>query len=293
MQIKTENVDYTYMIGTPFEKKALTNLNFSIPSHSYTAIIGHTGSGKSTFVQLINGLLKPSKGSISIGDYTVTKETKQKHLYPLRKIAGMVFQYPEHQLFDETVLSDVMYGPKNFNHPLKEAEKKAKEMLSIVGIQEKMYGRSPFELSGGQMRRVAIAGVLASEPAILILDEPTAGLDPQGQEEIMEMIHQWYEADVSRSVILVTHSMEDAAKYAQQVLVMSQGELSFSGTPDEVYVQEERLNRLGLSPPQSLQLLSSLKKESGEEINIARFNNDDTVSEIMSFLNVIKKVGEK
>ncbi|MDQ0256035.1 energy-coupling factor transport system ATP-binding protein [Evansella vedderi] len=285
MQITATDVAYTYMKDTPFEKKALHNFNIRLKNHTYTAIIGQTGSGKSTFVQLLNGLLKPTEGEVTIGDWKIYKDTKEKELYFIRKRVGMVFQFPEHQLFDETVLKDVMYGPINFGKSKKEAEEISKEMLTLVGIEPDLYERSPFELSGGQMRRVAIAGVLAIEPSVLILDEPTAGLDPQGHEGIMNILFQWYKGSDERSIILVTHQMEDASRYAEHIIVMDKGELAMEGTPEEVFAQQKELEALGLGIPETVKLLKLLKEKSGDKkINTVKFTLGDTVEEILSFL---------
>ncbi|WP_088036584.1 energy-coupling factor transporter ATPase [Evansella clarkii] len=284
MQIKANNVSHVYMPGTPFEKAAISNVNVTLPPHTFTSVIGRTGSGKSTFVQLINGLLKPVEGSLTVGDFTITKHTKQRELYELRRKAGMVFQYPEHQLFEETILRDVAFGPENYGMTAAEAEKTAREQLAVTGIGENLFERSPFELSGGQMRRAAIAGVLALEPQVLILDEPTAGLDPQGQEDIMKMFNEWFHSDKQRSVILVTHNMEDAAAYSDQILVMDSGRLQFYGTPGDVFSRQEELMKLGLSVPESMRFLSKLAAKSGREITIERFRLQDTVNEIVSFL---------
>ncbi|UTR12539.1 energy-coupling factor transporter ATPase [Evansella sp. LMS18] len=284
MQIKANNVSHVYMPGTPFEKAAISNINVTLPPHTFTSVIGRTGSGKSTFVQLINGLLKPVEGSLTVGDFTITKHTKQRELYELRRKAGMVFQYPEHQLFEETILRDVAFGPENYGKTAAEAEKTAREQLAVTGLGENLFERSPFELSGGQMRRAAIAGVLALEPQVLILDEPTAGLDPQGQEDIMNMFNEWYQSDKQRSVILVTHNMEDAAAYSDQILVMDSGRLQFYGTPADVFSREDELKKLGLGVPESMRFLSKLGVKSGREITIEKFRLQDTVNEIVSFL---------
>lgn len=284
MQIKGTGINYTYMKETPFEKKALNNISLSIKQNRFIAIIGHTGSGKSTFIQLLNGLLKPTEGELVVDDWKITNQSKQKELYFLRKKVGMVFQYPEHQLFHETVLQDVAYGPLNFNIPKADAIKKAKEMLQLVGIGEELYDRSPFDLSGGQMRRVAIAGVLALEPKLLVLDEPTAGLDPSGQEEMLGLFYEWYKREKDRSVVLVTHQMEDAAKYADDILVLAAGELVAQDSPAQVFKKSEQLKEIGLGLPATVQLLQSLKEKSGQPIETTKFTIEDTVDEVLSFL---------
>ena len=284
MHIKGRGISYTYMKESPFEKRALNNINLSIERNNFMAIIGHTGSGKSTFIQLLNGLLKPTEGELIVDDWKITNISKQKELYFLRKKVGMVFQYPEQQLFHETVLQDVAFGPINFNIPKKEAKEKAQEVLGLVGIGEELYDRSPFELSGGQMRRVAIAGVLALEPKLLVLDEPTAGLDPRGQEEMMELFYRWYKKEEDRSVILVTHQMEDAAKYADEILVMADGELLMQASPTEVFKKDEELKEIGLGLPMTVQLLQSLQEKSGQPLQTIKFSIEDTVDEVLSFL---------
>lgn len=285
MQIEAKQISFTYMKGSPFEKKAINDVSLTIPSGSYSAIIGHTGSGKSTFIQHMNGLLKPTVGEMTVGKWAVKPDTKQKALYDLRQHVGIVFQFPEHQLFAETVLDDVAYGPDNFGFTKNEAREKAMEALTLVGLDETFYDRSPFELSGGQMRRVAIAGVLATDPDILILDEPTAGLDPNGQKEMMELFHHWYKTKEERSVVLVTHHMEDAARYAETVFVMDKGSLVMEGSPTKVFSKKDELTRLGLSVPQTVSLLSRLKeKAKAEQMDIAKFDLKATVDEICLFM---------
>ncbi len=274
------------MKDTPFERQALSGLNIKLDSGQFTSIIGHTGSGKSTFLQHINGLIKPSKGEIKVGDWTISSDTKQKQLFDLRRQVGMVFQFPEHQLFHETVLQDVAYGPINFGLSKVEAERKATEYLELVGIGADLFTRSPFELSGGQMRRVAIAGVLAIEPLLLVLDEPTVGLDPQGQAAMMALFSEWYKAKEKRSIVLVTHRMEDAAKFSDQVIVMSSGKVLEIGTPEKIFSQVEKLKENGLSVPESVKLLSAIQSKSGIELETGKFTKEATVESILSFLNV-------
>ncbi|MGJ9384523.1 energy-coupling factor transporter ATPase [Salipaludibacillus sp. CF4.18] len=286
MQLQTNNLSYTYMKDTPFEREALSDLNITLDSGQFTSIIGHTGSGKSTFIQHMNGLIKPSKGEIKVGDWTISSDTKQKHLFDLRRQVGMVFQFPEHQLFHETVLQDVAYGPINFGLSKVEAERKATEYLELVGIGADLFTRSPFELSGGQMRRVAIAGVLAIEPLLLVLDEPTVGLDPQGQQAMMTLFSEWYKAKEKRSIVLVTHQMEDAAQFSDQVIVMSSGKVLEIGTPEKIFSQVEKLKKNGLSVPESVKLLSAIQSQSGIELETGKFTKEATVESILSFLNM-------
>lgn len=258
MDIVFENVEHLYNPKTPFERKALYDLNISIPSGTFQAVIGHTGSGKSTLIQHINGLLRPTSGKIHIGDRMITAE-KQKDLKSLRKKVGIVFQYPEHQLFEETVEKDICFGPMNFGVSEEEAKKKAREILQLVGLPETVLGKSPFDLSGGQMRRVAIAGVLAMEPEVLILDEPIAGLDPKGRKEIMDMFKMMHK-EANLTTILVTHSMEDAAFYADHILVMDKGTVYMEGTPSEIFQHPEKLNKVGLDIPESVQFMRTLSE---------------------------------
>lgn len=234
MAITFDDVSYTYQPHTPFENQALQHVSFTIPDHSYTAIIGHTGSGKSTLLQHFNGLLLPTSGQVYIGDTVINATATSKTLKAIRQKLGMVFQFPESQLFADTVLADVMFGPQNFGASEEEAKDKAIQALRLVNLDESLWERSPFELSGGQMRRVAIAGVLAMQPDTLILDEPTAGLDPEGREEMMalfDMLHKKH----GMSIVLVTHLMDDVATYAEKVLVMENGQLLYDTTPQVLF----------------------------------------------------------
>ncbi|EOH96505.1 cobalt import ATP-binding protein CbiO 2 [Enterococcus moraviensis ATCC BAA-383] len=248
MDIRFEQVDFTYQPNTPFEQRALFDLNLKIKNGSYTAIVGHTGSGKSTLLQHLNALVKPTKGTVTIGDRTIVPETNNKNLKPIRKKVGIVFQFPEAQLFEETVAKDIAFGPKNFGVSTEDAEKLAAEMLDLVGLDGSYLERSPFELSGGQMRRVAIAGVLAMEPEVLVLDEPTAGLDPQGRKEMMEMFQRLHEVR-GMTIVLVTHLMDDVANYADHVIVLEQGQIVKSGTPQDVFHDLEWLKEKQLGVP--------------------------------------------
>ncbi|WP_126424819.1 energy-coupling factor transporter ATPase [Brevibacillus marinus] len=256
MQIAFENVSYVYGKGTPFEKQALSDVSLTIPAGTYVGIIGHTGSGKSTLIQHLNGLLKPSSGVIRVGDWSITPDTKRT--LELRKRVGLVFQYPEHQLFEETVLQDVAFGPRNMGLPEELALLRAREALETVGLPAAQWqDRSPFQLSGGQMRRVAIAGVLAMQPKVLVLDEPTAGLDPAGRKEILEAIYRIHK-EQKMTTILVTHSMEEAARFADQLIVMAGGRVVMQGTPAEVFSEGERLLELSLDVPESVSLIRKL-----------------------------------
>ncbi|OXS72399.1 energy-coupling factor ABC transporter ATP-binding protein [Lysinibacillus sp. KCTC 33748] len=259
MDIKLQQVSYAYAQGTPFEKLALFDVDFEIPSHTYQAIIGHTGSGKSTILQHFNALLKPTSGEVHIGDRVVVAGKKAKDLKAVRQKVGIVFQFPEHQLFEETVLKDIMFGPMNFGVSEQEAEARAKELVGLVGLPGDVLEKSPFDLSGGQMRRVAIAGVLAMEPEVIVLDEPTAGLDPRGQKEIMDMFYKLHK-ERGLTTILVTHSMEDAARYADSIVIMHEGKNVLSGTPQEIFKDVETLKNFRLEPPRIVRFQQKIEK---------------------------------
>lgn len=248
MDITLEQVEYRYQANTPFERLALTDINLTISEGTFVAIIGHTGSGKSTLLQHLNALLQPTKGKVILGNRVIESERKEKNLRSVRQKVGIVFQFPEHQLFEETVEKDICFGPMNFGVSKEEAQKRARTLVEQVGLPEEVLNKSPFDLSGGQMRRVAIAGVLAMEPEILVLDEPTAGLDPRGRKEIMDMFYRLHK-EKGLSTILVTHSMEDAALYADEIVIMHQGELKRKGTPREIFSDPEGLLSLGLNVP--------------------------------------------
>ena len=247
MGIILDNVSYTYQEGTPFASAALSDVSLSIEDGSYTAIIGHTGSGKSTILQLLNGLLVPTKGSVRVFDTLITSTSVNKQIRQIRKQVGLVFQFAENQIFEETVLKDVAFGPQNFGVSVEEAEAIAREKLALVGIDESLFGRSPFELSGGQMRRVAIAGILAMEPSILVLDEPTAGLDPIGRKELMTLFKKLHQDGIT--IVLVTHLMDDVAEFADQVYVMEKGKLVKSGKPSLVFQNVEFMEKIQLGVP--------------------------------------------
>ena len=247
MGIALENVSFTYQEGTPLASAALLDVSLMIEDGSYTALIGHTGSGKSTILQLLNGLLVPSQGSVRVFDTLITSTSKNKDIRQIRKQVGLVFQFAENQIFEETVLKDVAFGPQNFGVSEDEAEKIAREKLAMVGIDESLFDRSPFELSGGQMRRVAIAGILAMEPAILVLDEPTAGLDPLGRKELMNLFKKLHQSGMT--IVLVTHLMDDVAEYANQVYVMEKGRLVKSGKPSDVFQDVVFMEEVQLGVP--------------------------------------------
>jgi energy-coupling factor transport system ATP-binding protein len=248
MDIRFEQVGFTYQPNSPFEQRVLFDIDLAIKEGSYTALVGHTGSGKSTLLQHLNALLKPTSGTVSIGDRVITAETNNKNLKPIRQKVGIVFQFPEAQLFEETVERDIAFGPKNFGVPEKEANRLAAKTLEMVGLDESYLQRSPFDLSGGQMRRVAIAGVLAMEPEVLVLDEPTAGLDPQGRKEMMEMFARLHHEN-KITIVLVTHLMDDVADFSDYVYVLEKGTLVKQGTPREVFQEVEWLQAKQLGVP--------------------------------------------
>lgn len=256
MSIRLEHVSYIYEPDTPFPVKALDDINLEIHDGEFIGLMGHTGSGKSTLVQHLNCLIRPTDGAIYYNGENILAEGYS--LKNLRSKVGLVFQYPEHQLFEVDVLSDVCFGPKNMGLEKDECERRAKEALRLVGLKEKHYSRSPFELSGGQKRRVAIAGVLAMEPDVLILDEPTAGLDPKGRDEILDRLKTLHE-ERHITIILVSHSMEDVANYASRIIVMDQGKVQLDGTPKEVFHEYKQLEAMGLAAPQVTYLAHALK----------------------------------
>lgn len=262
MRIEFQNVDFAYGVGTPFEIQSLHEVNLVIPDRSFTAFIGHTGSGKSTAIKHLNGLNKPSKGLVKLDDDVITASTKGEILRRVRQKVGMVFQFPESQLFEETVIKDVMFGPKNYGASEEEAEEKATKALKLVGIEESIYKKSPFDLSGGQMRRVAIAGILAMEPEVLVLDEPTAGLDPQGHREMMAMFYDLYQKH-HLTVVLVTHQMNDVAKYANHVIVMSKGTVAKEGSPTEIFKDPAWLKEHSLGLPDALSFKEKIEQQAG------------------------------
>lgn len=247
MGIALENVSFTYQEGTPLASTALSDVSLTIEDGSYTALIGHTGSGKSTILQLLNGLLVPSQGSVRVFDTLITSTSKNKDIRQIRKQVGLVFQFAENQIFEETVLKDVAFGPQNFGVSEEDAEQIAREKLALVGIDKSLFDRSPFELSGGQMRRVAIAGILAMEPAILVLDEPTAGLDPLGRKELMNLFKKLHQSGMT--IVLVTHLMDDVAEYANQVYVMEKGRLVKGGKPSDVFQDVVFMEEVQLGVP--------------------------------------------
>ena len=259
MGISLKNVSYIYQAGTPFEGRALFDMTTTIKDGSYTAFIGHTGSGKSTIMQLLNGLYLPTSGQVHVDDTIITSQSKNKDIKPIRKKVGLVFQFPESQLFAETVLEDVAFGPQNFGVSKEEAEQRAIESLKLVGLPEEFHGQNPFDLSGGQMRRVAIAGILAMQPDILVLDEPTAGLDPQGRKELMSLFKELHLSGMT--IVLVTHLMDDVADYATAVNVMEKGRLVLSGTPKDVFQKVAFLKEKQLGVPKITEFALQLQEK--------------------------------
>ena len=278
MGIILDNVSYTYQEGTPFASAALSDVSLTIEDGSYTAIIGHTGSGKSTILQLLNGLLVPTKGSVRVFDTLITPTSVNKQIRQIRKQVGLVFQFAENQIFEETVLKDVAFGTQNFGVSVEEAEAIAREKLALVGIDESLFERSPFELSGGQMRRVAIAGILAMDPSILVLDEPTAGLDPIGRKELMALFKKLHQDGIT--IVLVTHLMDDVAEFADQVYVMEKGKLVKGGKPGLVFQNLEFMEDIQLGVPKITRFAQRLVDRgiSFEQLPI-------TIEEFKEFIN--------
>ena len=285
--IKTENLTYTYIIGTPFEKTAVDNVNLEIEEGALVGIIGHTGSGKSTLIQHFNGLVKPTSGKIYVDGQDIwAKETK---LRDIRFKVGLVFQYPEYQIFEETVYKDIAFGPKNMGLPDEEIDRRIKETAELVGLHKENLYKSPFELSGGQKRRVAIAGVMAMEPKVLILDEPTAGLDPTGRDKILGQIKEYHQQKKS-TVLLVSHSMEDVAKFADKILVMNKAQLFCYDDTPTVFKRADELANMGLAVPQITRVFNRLK-QSGIDIRTDVYTTEFARKTILEYLE--KRGGER
>ncbi len=281
MSIKIENLTHIYMAKTPFEKKALDDVNININDGEFVALIGHTGSGKSTLIQHMNGLLKPNSGKIFVDGVDITASGVK--LTEIRKKVGLVFQYAEYQLFEETVEKDIMFGPKNLGLSDEEALNRTIRAMEMVGLDYEVFkNKSPFDLSGGQKRRVAIAGVVAMEPKVLILDEPTAGLDPKGRDEILGQLYELHKS-YNMTIILVSHSMEDVAKLADRILVMNNGKCVLDGTPKEIFKQVETLESVGLAVPQVTYLMRELKK-AGFELPDDIFTLEEAKRELLRIL---------
>ncbi|MBB6631788.1 energy-coupling factor transporter ATPase [Clostridium algidicarnis] len=286
MSIKIENLTHVYMKNTPFEKKALDDINLEINDGEFVALIGHTGSGKSTLIQHLNGLLKPTSGKIIIDGQDILKRGVK--LSDVRKKVGLVFQYPEYQLFEETIEKDIAFGPKNLGLKDEEILKRVKKAMEMVGIDYEEYkDKSPFDLSGGQKRRVAIAGVVAMEPKTLILDEPTAGLDPKGRDDILSQIKTLHK-DYNMTIILVSHSMEDVAKVADRIIVMNKATCILDGKPKEIFQNIDRLEEVGLAAPQITYLVRELRAK-GFEIEKDIFTVDQAKRAVLKYLDNTKK----
>ena len=285
MSIKLEGINYLYGQGTEMMVHALKDINIEIKDGEFVGMIGHTGSGKSTLVQHLNGLIRPTEGHIYFDDQDIYAEgyNMKKH----RSNVGLVFQYPEHQLFEVDVLSDVCFGPKNLGLNKSEAEEQAKKALAFVGMDESYYKRSPFDLSGGQKRRVAIAGVLAMKPRILVLDEPTAGLDPQGRKEILELISGLRER-AGITIVLVSHSMEDVAEYVDRIIVMNKGSVAYDSTPKEVFSHYEELEEMGLAAPQVSYIVHKLRAK-GFPVETDAITIEEASRDILAVLESKKK----
>ena len=279
MSITLEHINYTYSEGTAYEKKALKDINLEIPHGQFVGIIGHTGSGKSTLIQHFNGLIKATSGVLKYNGENIYGE--QYDLRKLRSQVGLVFQYPEHQLFETDVITDVCFGPKNQGLSPEECKERAREALKLVGFPEELYEVSPFDLSGGQKRRVAIAGVLAMHPQVLVLDEPTAGLDPKGRDEILDQIALLHEKK-DMTVILVSHSMEDIAKYVDRIIVMNRGEKFLDGTPREVFAHYQELEEVGLAAPQVTYIMHDLR-QNGLKVGNDVTTVEEAADEIMRY----------
>ena len=283
MQIKFESVNHIYNANTPMERRALYNIEFDVPKGQFLAIIGHTGSGKSTLIQHMNGLLKPSSGNIRVGDKVIKSDDKNRDLREIRQHVGLVFQFPEYQLFEETIERDIIFGPMNYGVSEEEAIRRAHDVIQMVGLDIEMLGRSPFNLSGGQMRRVAIAGILAMDPDILVLDEPTAGLDPRGQFEIMEMFYK-LNKEYGKTIVLVTHDMDLVAKYAEDVIVMNKGVLTIKGTPKNVFKQVDLLRTCGITLPIPSQNYYKLLERLNVDVDNLPLTEEEFIGQVESLL---------
>jgi len=276
--IEVKNLSHTYSIGTPFEHKAVVNMNFTVEKGEFLGIIGHTGSGKSTLMQHLNGLLKPTEGEILLGGENIHKDKQTTRAARFR--VGLVFQYPEHQIFEETVYKDIAFGPKNMGLSADEIHQRVLRAAAFVGLKEEDLELSPFNLSGGQMRRVAIAGVIAMEPEVIIFDEPTAGLDPAGCKSLLSNIKDYQKA-TGATVLMVSHSMDDVALLADRLLVLNEGSVEMLATPSQVFVHAERLQQIGLTVPQVTALFLRLK-QLGISVDPATYTLDSAVAQLLS-----------
>ncbi|MGX7418959.1 energy-coupling factor ABC transporter ATP-binding protein [Carnobacterium gallinarum] len=287
MDITFKEVGFTYQKGTPFQNRALYDIDLAIKSGSFTALVGHTGSGKSTILQHLNALMKPTEGTVTIGDRIITPETNNKNLKDIRKKVGIVFQFPEAQLFEETIAKDIAFGPQNFGVAEKDALELAKEMLDLVGLDETYMERSPFDLSGGQMRRVAIAGVLAMEPEVLVLDEPTAGLDPKGRRDMMEMFYQLYKTK-GLTIVLVTHQMDDVADFADQMIVLEGGTIVKQGLPKDIFKEAAWLEEKQLGVPTAVSFSNKFSEKTGIDLGELPLTTDDLADLLVAKINETK-----
>ena len=274
--ITVEELRHTYSAGTPFEKTAIENISLEIPQGQFVGILGHTGSGKSTFIQHLNALLQPTGGRVLLDGEDINRDKKSRH--DVKWKVGLVFQYPEYQLFEETVFADIAFGPKNMGLSKEEIDERVREAAGFVGVDEKLFERSPLELSGGQKRRVAIAGVVAMRPGVLILDEPTAGLDPSGSRKIMDNICRYREKS-GATVIIVSHNMDDAARLTERLIVFDHGHIAMDGTPEEVFSRPKELIDIGLSVPQATALAMALR-ERGMELPGAIFTHEQLLAAV-------------
>ena len=289
MSIKIENLTHIYMPKSPFEKVALDNVSLDIRDGEFVALIGHTGSGKSTLIQHFNGLLEATSGKIIIDGIDITD--KKAKLTNIRKKVGLVFQYPEYQIFEETIAKDIEFGPRNLGLSDEEIHNRVIEAMGMVGLDyEADKDKSPFDLSGGQKRRVAIAGVIAMKPTTLILDEPTAGLDPKGRDDILNQISKLHK-DYNMTVVIVSHSMEDVARIAERIVVMNDGKVALQGTPAEVFKEVDMLEKMGLGVPQVTYLIRELRKK-GFDLSDNIFTIEEAKKEILSILKINKEKGE-
>ena len=283
MAIEFKHVSYTYQAGTPFEQQALDDISVKIADGSFTALVGHTGSGKSTFIRHLNGLLKPTAGEIHINDQLITPQTKNKELDDLRHQVGILFQFSENQLFEETVLKDIAFAPKNFGKSESEAEDLARAKAKLVGLDDQLLERSPFELSGGQMRRVALAGILAMEPQILVLDEPLIGLDPIGKRETMQIFKQLHESE-KMTILIVTHNMDDVADYADQVIALERGKLIAAQSKQEFFSDPQWLYQHHLGLPRAAEFAARLMQK-GMQWDALPLNVDELAQQLVTKLN--------
>lgn len=274
--IAVEELRHTYSAGTPFEKTAIEDISLEIPQGQFVGILGHTGSGKSTFIQHLNALLQPSAGRVMLDGEDINRDKKSRH--DVKWKVGLVFQYPEYQLFEETVFADIAFGPKNMGLSREEIDERVREAAGFVGVEEKLFERSPLELSGGQKRRVAIAGVIAMRPGVLILDEPTAGLDPSGSRKIMDNIRRYREQS-GATVIIVSHNMDDAARLTERLIVFDHGHIAMDGTPEEVFSRPQELIDIGLNVPQATALAMALRRR-GMELPGAVFTHEQLLAAV-------------